>query len=114
MSFVVEDSGILVFLILTVILGGGAAFLAGRSLARGWKSQVMLFVYMLIFTAGIRFLHFALFQDALSSLEHYISTGIVIMLFAFLGYRMTLAKQMTEKYPWLYERTSPFSWRQKA
>ncbi|MDE2383240.1 MAG: hypothetical protein KGO53_01370 [Alphaproteobacteria bacterium] len=103
-----------VFLVLTVLLGGGAAFMAGRNLARGWKSPWTLFLFMLVFTAGVRFLHFALFQAQLTSVEYYISTGLVVMAFAFAGYRMTLAKQMTEKYPWLYERTSPLSWRQKA
>ncbi|MBG1231946.1 DUF6867 family protein [Aestuariivirga litoralis] len=113
MSLFIEGSPY-VFLCITIILGGGAAFLAGRSLARGWKSPILLFFYMLIFTAGIRFLHFALFQAQLTSLHYYLSHGLVVMIFAFVGYRTTLAKQMTEKYPWLYERTSPLSWRQKA
>jgi hypothetical protein len=113
MSFFVEQNP-WIFLIITVILGGGAAFMAGRSLAQGWKSPILLFVYMLIFGLGVRFLHFALFQSELFSLQYYVSHTLVVMAFAFLGYRMTLTRQMTEKYPWLYERTSPLSWRQKA
>jgi hypothetical protein len=113
MSFFVEQS-LWVFVVLTVILGGGAAFVAGRSLARGWKSPVLLFAYMLIFTAGLRFLHFALFQADIGSLQYYISHGLVVMAAAFLGYRLTLTRQMVEKYPWLYERSGPLAWRQKA
>jgi hypothetical protein len=113
MSFFVEQNP-WIFLILTVLMGGGAAFMAGRSLARGWKSPILLFIYMLVFTAGLRFLHFALFQSELTSLHYYISHGLVVMAAAFLGYRLALTKQMTEKYPWLYERTSPLSWRQKT
>ena len=57
--FVEQDTWI--FIILTCILGGGAAFAAARSLALGWRPYYLLFIYMLIFTCGIRFLHFALF-----------------------------------------------------
>jgi len=32
-----SDDSPWVFLVLTCVLGGGAAFLAGRGLARGWK-----------------------------------------------------------------------------
>jgi len=101
------------FLFLTVILGGGAAFMAGRSLARSWRSPVRLFIYMLGFTAGIRFLHFALFEATLTSLLYYISHGVIIEGLAWLGYRTTLASQMAAKYPWAFERTSPLSWRAK-
>ena len=36
MSLFLEDNP-WVFLLLTVVLGGGAAFLAGRSLAKDWR-----------------------------------------------------------------------------
>lgn len=102
-----------IVLIFTVIMGGGAAFMGGRSLALGWKPLWLLVVYMLIFGAGLRFIHFALFQDTLTSPTYYISQTLVIMAFALLGYRMTRTNQMTQQYPWAYERTGPLSWRQK-
>ena len=102
-----------VFLVLTVILGGGAAYLGGRSLALGWKPVSLLVIYMLVFGAGIRFLHFALFQAQLSSLLYYVSHTAVIMAFALVGYRITRTQQMTQKYPWLYEKAGALSWRQK-
>ena len=113
MSFFVEQNP-WIFLVLTVCLGGGAAFMAGRSVAQGWKPPGLLFIYLLIFTAGLRFLHYALFQSQLTSLQYYFSHGLIIMAAGFLGYRLTLTRQMVEKYPWLYERTSPLGWRQKA
>jgi hypothetical protein len=113
MSFFVEN-GILSFLLLTVVLGGGAAYLSGRALASGWKSPWVLAVYMLMFTAGIRFLHFALFEGQLTSLTYYVSHGLIILALAMIGYRVTLAQQMTQKYPWLYERSGPFAWREKS
>jgi hypothetical protein len=102
-----------VFLILTIIGGGGAAFMAGRALALGWKPLWMLAIYMMIFGAGLRFLHFALFQGNLTSVQYYIVQTLIIFAISAFGYRMTRTNQMTEKYPWLYEKTSLLSWRQK-
>jgi hypothetical protein len=103
-----------VFLILTVIMGGGAAFMAGRSLAIGWKPIRMLIIYMMVFGAGLRFIHFALYQETLTSLLYYITQTLVIIGFALLGYRMTRTQQMTQQYPWMYEKIGPLTWRQKA
>jgi hypothetical protein len=112
MSFFVEQNP-WVFLILTCILGGSAAFMAGRNVAQGWKSPALLFVYMLVFGAGLRFLHYALFQANLTSSDYYISQTLVVMAFAFLGFRLTQVKLMTEKYPWLFEKSGPLAWRKK-
>ena len=113
MSFFVESSA-WVFLCLTVLLGGGVAFLAGRSLAGSWRPLWQLFLYMLPFTGALRFLHFALYGNELTSLQYFLSHGLVVTLFALLGYRMRRTSQMTSQYPWLYERSSPLSWRDKA
>jgi hypothetical protein len=43
-----------------------------------------------------------------------VSHTLVVMAFAFLGYRITRTQQMTQKYPWLYEKSGPLSWRQKS
>jgi hypothetical protein len=94
-------------------LGGGAAFMAGRSLANGWRSVGRLLLLMIPFTAGLRFLHFALFHGQLSSLSHFIVHGAIVSAIAVLGYRMRRAQQMTTQYPWLYEKTGPMSWRNK-
>lgn len=113
MSFFTEGS-IGVFLLLSVILGGGAAFMAGRSLAKDWRSLPSLMVFMLPLGAGVRFLHFALFQHPLFSLTHFISTTLILMVFAFFGYRMKRVSQMTTQYPWLYERSGLLTWRNKS
>ena len=102
-----------VFLLLTVILGGGAAFLAGRSLAKDWRSLTSLLVFMLPLGAGVRFLHFALFQHPLFSLSHFITTTLILMALAILGYRLKRVNQMITQYPWLYERSGLLTWRQK-
>ena len=113
MSLLAENS-FFVFLILTVVGGGGAAFMAGRATALGWQPVWQLVVYMMIFGAGLRFLHFALFQETLTSGYYYVVQTVVIIAFALLGYQMTRVNQMTEKYPWLYEKNGPLAWRDKT
>ncbi len=112
-AFLIEQNT-WVFLFLTVVLGGGAAFMAGRSLAGGWKPIGLLLAYMIPFTAGLRFLHFALFQAQLTSLLYFITHGAILTGLALLGYRITRVNQMTNQYPWLYDKVSLFGWRNKA
>ncbi len=102
-----------VFTLLTIVLGGGAAFMAGRSIATGWQSIGLLLVYMVPFTMGLRFLHFALFQGHLTSGLYFITHGLIVTGFALLGYRLKRVNQMTSQYPWLYEKTGPFGWKNK-
>ncbi len=113
MGLFIEDSPG-VFLVLTIILGGGAAFMAGRSLASGWKPVSLLMIYMIPFTAGLRFLHFALFEETLVSLHYFITDGLIFVASALLGYRLMRVSQMTTQYPWLYERSGPLTWKNKA
>ena len=107
-------AGMVQFWVFTVIMGGGAAFMAGQALAQGWKSLPLLVFYMLLFTAGLRFLDYALFESELLSLKYYISHGLIVMAIALLGYRLKRVSQMVTQYPWLYERSSPLGWRNKA
>ncbi|MBM3520814.1 MAG: hypothetical protein FJX63_08615 [Alphaproteobacteria bacterium] len=113
MSFFVEDS-FWIFLIMTVIFGGGAAFLAGRAQASGWRPMWQALAFMVLLGAALRFLHFALFQAELLSLHYFLTDTLVLMVGCALGYRMTLASQMVRQYPWLYERAGPLGWRNKA
>ena len=108
-----SDDGLRVFLALTVIIGGGAAFLAGRGLAKGWKPHWRLFFYMALLAAAVRFFHYALFDGDLLSLYYYLVTYSVLIAAASLGYRMMRTTQMVTQYRWLYERTSPLTWRDR-
>ena len=54
-------------LFVTGILGGSAAWLAGRALAGTWRPMWHVIGYMLILGAAIRFVHFA-FQHLLDHL----------------------------------------------
>ena len=113
MSLFVEDSW-RVFLVMSVIIGGGAAFLAGRGLASKWRPVWKLVVYMIPLGLALRFFHYALFNGELLSLHYFITDTAVLLAAGLLGYRLTLVGQMVGQYPWLYERAGPLSWRSKA
>ena len=54
-----EEGSFGVFLLVTVILGGGAAALAGRAIAETWRPWWQVVAYMLILGGAVRFIHFA-------------------------------------------------------
>ncbi len=113
MSLFIENDP-LVFLFLTVIIGGGAAFLAGRALASKWRPMWMPVAYMLPLTLAVRFFHYALFQGNLLSLHYFIADAAVLVVATLLGYRLTQVAHMVGQYPWLYKRAGPFAWRNKT
>ncbi len=109
-----SDDGPWVFLLMTVILGGGAAFLAGRGLARSWKPFWRLFFYMALLAAAVRFFHYALFDGKLTSIYYYLVPYMILAIAGCFGYRAMRTTQMVTQYRWLYERTSPLTWRARA
>ena len=102
-----------VFIGVTLCLIGFAAFMTGQALAATWKPvwQVVLYSFLLGFAD--RFLTWALFQGELLSLSGYLIDTAAIVIIALTAYRLTLARRMTVQYPWLYERTGIFSWRDR-
>ncbi len=98
----------------TGVIGGGAALMAGRAISATWRPFWYVIAYMLLLGAGVRFLHFALFQANILSALSYLIDALYLIVVGSLGYRVTRVGQMTRQYPWLYERTGPFSWREKG
>jgi hypothetical protein len=108
-----SDDSLRVFVILTVVIGGGAAFLAGRGLARSWKPFWRVYFYMALLAAAVRFFHYALFDGNLLSLYYYLVTYAVMLAAGVLGFRAMRTTQMVTQYRWLFERTSPLTWRDR-
>ena len=100
-----------VFVLVTVILGGSAAWMTGSGIARGWRPFWQCAVALLLVAAVARFLHYALFEQPLLSGAGFALDALVIVLIGAAGYRATRARQMTTQYRWLYERTGPLTWR---
>lgn len=110
------------FLRITVILGGGAAWLTGRATARTWSSYWKLILYVVLLTIALRFIHFSLFDGTFFLPLHRFVTAtyyagidfVVLLLAAALGRRVTRAHQMTRQYGFLYEPAGRFGWRQRV
>ena len=108
-----EESSIWLFLLITCLLSGWAAWMTGRAMAMTWRPYWMTLLYAVLLGAVVRFIHFALFDATLLSLHYYLVDFIVVAAIASVAYRMTRVRQMTTQYRWLYERTGPFSWRER-
>ena len=108
-----EEDSLGVFLLVTVVLGGGAAALAGRAVALTWRPWWQVVVYMLMLGAVVRFIHFALFGGTLLSIHYYAIDTLVCMAFGFAGFQAARARRMVAQYPWINEPDGPLRWRRK-
>jgi hypothetical protein len=105
---------LLQIILVTGVIGGGAAFLAGRAIAQTWRPFWSVAVYMAMLGAAVRFVHFALFEATLLSPPSYAADTAYLIVVGAAAWRMTRAAQMATQYYWLYERTGPLTWRQRA
>ncbi|KJS20390.1 MAG: membrane protein [Hoeflea sp. BRH_c9] len=102
------------FIFVTMILGGGTAWMTGRAVAQTWRTPLQLAWYMVILNLAVRFIHFALFNGTLLSIHYFVVDLLVITVFAFLGMRFTRAGQIAGQYSFAFVRSGPFGWRQKG
>jgi len=100
-----------VFLLVTLAMGGSAAYVSGRAIAQTWRPFWHIPFYMLGLAGIVRFFHFALFEEPLLALNSYIVDFVVALASASLGYRMVRARQMATQYGWLFRRAGPLGWR---
>jgi hypothetical protein len=114
MEQIYTSESLLQVLLVTGLIGGGAAWLAGRALAQTWRPFWHVTGYMALLGAAVRFVHFALFEaDLLAPLSYAVDTAFLLVVGS-LGWRITRAAQMVTQYSWLYERSGPFTWRPKT
>jgi hypothetical protein len=109
-----EEEYIGLFLLVTVAMGGGAAWLAGRAIAATWRPWLHVAGYMLILGAAVRFIHFALFEGTLLSPQFYAVDTVVCLIFGFLGFHVTRVAQMTTQYRWINVRAGFLRWTRRT
>ncbi|WP_181702251.1 DUF6867 family protein [Chthonobacter albigriseus] len=109
-----EEHSIVLFALITVLIGGWAAWMTGRACAKTWRGGLILFIYILFLGMAVRFIHFAVFGGTLLSLHYYIVDTVILEIIAFVGFRYTRTRQMVRQYFWLYEQSGPISWRSKG
>lgn len=61
----------------------------------------------------MRFLHYALYAGPFLSFRHYLMDTLILIAVASFGYQFKRTNQMTSQYHWLYEKTSPLTWRSR-
>ena len=103
-----------VFLVVTGIVIGFAAYMTGQAIANTWRPVWQLVVYVLLLGLVARFLIFALFEGELLSLSGYLASTALLMAIGIFAYRLTRARKMVHQYPWLYERLGLFGWRRRG
>jgi hypothetical protein len=96
-----EEQSFLSFAFVTLVLGGGAAWMTGRALAITWHSWHMVVLASLPLGLGIRFIHFALFGGSFAAPYYYAIDTAIVMVVALAGYRATRRRQMTRQYGFL-------------
>jgi small-conductance mechanosensitive channel len=96
-----EERSLGVFLLVTIAIGGGAAWLTGRAIAGTWRPWWQAIAYAVILGAVVRFFHFALFEGTLLLPRYYLVDTVVCLIAALLGYRTTRLRQMSTQYRWL-------------
>src|SRR5919205_136168 len=114
MDTLYETETWLQILFVTGLIGGGAAWLAGRAIAQTWRPTWHILLYMLLLGAAVRFVHFALFEATLISPASYAADTLYLLAVGSLAWRVARTQQMVTQYGWLYERTSPLTWRERS
>jgi hypothetical protein len=112
-GFLHEEGSIGVFLLVTIVLGGGGAALAGRAIALTWRPWWQIVAYMLLLAWAVRFIHYALFGGTLLSLHYYVVDSVVCLGLGFIGFRTARVAQMVTQYRWINQLDGPLRWRRR-
>lgn len=109
----------LVFVLMTLVLMGGAALLLGQALANNWRPVRQVVFFAVLLAIGTRFLILSLFYG--DPFFHFgdwmygvVVDGICHIVYALLAYRVTLVNLTCRQYPWLYEPAGLLRYRRKS
>lgn len=109
----VLGSSLLVFVVFTGIMMGWIAFMTGRAIANTWRPRWQVLPYCVLLGLANRFFVFALFGGPLLSLSGWLIGTAILTAIGFASFREKQAYKMVSQYPWLYERSGPFDWRER-
>jgi hypothetical protein len=112
-DFLSDEQSLGIFLLVSVAMGGGAAWLAGRAIAATWRPWWHITLYMLPLALAVRFLHYALFEAKFLSLHYYLIDYAVCLGFGLLGFRLMRVRQMVSRYRWINERDGLWRWKRR-
>jgi Domain of unknown function (DUF6867) len=112
-EFLSDEQSLGIFLLVSVVLGGLAAWLAGRALAATWRPWWHVALYMVLLAFAVRFLHYALFDGKFLTLHYYLVDYAVCLGAGLLGFRLMRVTQMVSCYSWINERDGLLRWRRR-
>jgi len=93
-----------VFLLVTVVLGGLAAMATGRALAETWRPLWHVPMTALLIAFGVRFIHYAVFEEPLLSARNLAVDFAVVTAITLAAYAQSRRRQMARQYGWLGPR----------
>jgi hypothetical protein len=96
---------------ITLVLGGGCAWLAGSAIASTWRGLWVAVIAAIPMAMAVRFVHFALFNETLLSLKPWAAETLILLAVMSLAFQRTRARQMVRQYYWLYEPKGYLGWR---
>lgn len=106
-------TSVTVFVTLTLVLFGLAAFRAGQAVAEAWRPARDALLAAAGLAAADRFLAAALFKSPPLAVGPAVIAWIYLSAVALFAWRATLARKMVRQYPWLYARVGLLGWRRK-
>ncbi len=102
------------FVVITLVLMAGCAFMTGQAVAETWRPRWQTAFYVLLLGLADRFLSFAMFDGELLNPVGYVVDTAILMAVGVAADRATRARKMANQYPWLYERVGLFGWRERG
>ena len=100
-------AGLAAFIAVTVVIGGLAAFAAGRAIADTWRPRWQVPAYMLLLAAGVRFVQFSVLGAKLLSPGSYLVDFAVLTAIAGVAFQVTRGAQMARQYGFGEQRGTP-------
>ena len=101
-----------VFVGITLVLLGFAAWMTGQALANTWRPMWQAVPYALLLGFADRFLTWGLFSpdkiEVLWLRSGYVTDTLILLTYSLIAYRVTKVRRMVSQYPWIYERAGPF------
>jgi len=104
-------TSIAVFIGLVVCVAGAAAYMTGQAIAKTWRPLWQVLAYCLLLAVASRFFVYALFDGRMLLVTGYLADAAVLCGLGLLAFRITRVRMMVTQYPWLYERSSPLTYR---
>ena len=101
------------FLLVTLTLFGWCSYQLGKAMANTWQPISLMIFYILLLTAFDRFLLFALFEQKLLSVVMFLIDFITLSIISLISYRIAKISYMVNQYPWKYQKTGLFSYKNK-